>query len=312
MAMLSVRNLAVSFTQYEVGLKQRQLTVITQLDLEAEVGQIVAVVGSSGSGKSLLAHALLGILPPNARVSGEMFFKGQHLNPVRIEKLRGREIALIPQSVGYLDPLQRVGPQVQRAALLSGAKPARAKVLQQKAFERYGLKPLVSRLFPFQVSGGMARRVLLSTATVGQAELIIADEPTPGLHPTVVVETLRHLRELADEGKAVVLITHDIEAALQIADKVAVFYAGTTVEVASAKDFDDPEGTHLRHPYTKALWQALPQNKFTPLPGTQPHPDNLPAGCLFADRCPLVIPECEAGRPVLRPVRSGLVRCIRA
>jgi peptide/nickel transport system ATP-binding protein len=310
--MLAVRNLAVSFTQYETGLRQRQLTVITELDLEAEAGEVVAVVGSSGSGKSLLAHALLGILPPNAQLSGEMIFKGQRLDPARIESLRGREIALIPQSVGYLDPLQRVGPQVQRAAQLSGARPARARILQQQAFERYGLKPAVSRLFPFQVSGGMARRVLLSTATVGQAELIVADEPTPGLHPTVVVETLRHLRELADEGKAVILITHDIEAALQIADKVAVFYAGTTVEVAATKDFNDPEGSNLRHPYTRALWQALPQNKFTALPGTQPSPDKLPAGCLFADRCPLVIPECEAGRPALRPVRGGLVRCIRA
>ncbi len=312
MAMLVVRNLAVSFTQYEVGLKQRQLTVITQLDLEADAGEVVAVVGASGSGKSLLAHALLGILPPNAQVSGELVFKGQHLDPARIESLRGREIALIPQSVSYLDPLQRVGPQVQRAAQLSGAKPPAAKILQQQAFARYDLKARVGRLFPFQVSGGMARRVLLATATVGQAELIVADEPTPGLHPTVVVETLKHLRELADEGKAVILITHDIEAALQIADRVAVFYAGTTVEVAAAKDFDDPEGTNLRHPYTKALWQALPQNKFRPLAGTQPPPDNLPSGCLFADRCPLVIPECEAGRPILRSVRAGLVRCIRA
>jgi len=309
--MLSVHNLSVTFTLYDVGLTQKQLTVITGLDLEVQAGEVVAVVGSSGSGKSLLAHAVLGILPQNAQVTGEIIFKGESLTPQRQEALRGREIVLIPQSVGYLDPLMRVGPQVRRAAQLNGLSLAAATEAQEQAFERYGLATAVKRLFPFQVSGGMARRVLMATATVGQADLLIADEPTPGLHPEIVTETLKHLRELADEGKGIVLITHDIEAALQVADKVAVFYAGTTVEVAQTADFAN--GTQaLRHPYTQALWRSLPQNEFTPLAGAQPMPDALPGGCLFAARCPLVTPACQEAPPPLREVRGGWVRCIHA
>ncbi len=309
--MLSVRNLSVTFTLYAVGLTQRELTVITDLDLDVAAGEVMAVVGASGSGKSLLAHAVLGILPPNATVSGEIHFKGDLLTPARQTALRGKEIALIPQSVNYLDPLARVGPQVRRAAYLNGQNKRVATEAQARVFKRYGLAQRVAQLFPFQVSGGMARRVLVSTAAVGHADLLIADEPTPGLHPEVVQETLRHLRELADEGKAVVLITHDIEAALQVADKVAVFYAGTTVEVAPAADFAKG-ATTLRHPYTQALWRALPQHEFVALPGAQPSPDALPPGCLFANRCPLVTPACQTARPALRPLRSGLVRCIHA
>jgi peptide/nickel transport system ATP-binding protein len=109
----------------------------------------------------------------------------------------------------------------------------------------------------------------------------------------------------------VLLITHDIEAALRIADKVAVFYAGTTVEIAQASDFAAGVAG-LRHPYTQALWRALPQNEFIPLAGSQPPPDALPSGCLFADRCPWVTSACRAERPRLRAVRNGLVRCIHA
>ena len=309
--MLSVRNLSVTFTLYDVGLTQRQLTVITDLDLDVQAGQVMAVVGSSGSGKSLLAHAVLGILPHNASVTGTMEFKGASLTPARQAALRGKEIALIPQSVSYLDPLLRVGPQVRRAAQLSGQSKLKATLAQANAFQRYGLTQKVARLFPFQISGGMARRILVSTAAVGRADLLIADEPTPGLHPEVVKETLNHLRLLANEGKAVILITHDIEAALQVADQVAVFYAGTTVEVAQATDFT--QGTNrLRHPYTQALWRALPQNDFIPLAGVQPTADALPSGCLFAPRCPLVTPACQVARPALLPVREGLARCIHA
>lgn len=309
--MLTVRDLSVTFVMYDVGLVQRNLTVITQLDLEVQAGEIVAVVGSSGSGKSLLAHAVLGILPGNAQVSGEMSYDGQPLTPVRQAKLRGKEIALIPQSVGYLDPLQRVGSQVYRAAELSGLDKKAARQAQAQAFARYGLADDVKEFYPFQVSGGMARRVLMATATVGQAKLLIADEPTPGLHPEMVIETLNHLRQVADAGKGVILITHDIEAALRVADKVAVFYAGTTVEIAPVADFVG-DGALLRHPYTRALWQALPQNGFKPVPGSQPVPDALPEGCLYAARCPLVTAECRASRPVLRSLRGGQVRCFHA
>lgn len=309
--MLSVRNLNISFTMYDVGLAQKQVTVITDLDLEIRAGEVVAVVGASGSGKSLLAHALLGILPHNATLAGEIQFCGEVLDQARKVRLRGKQIALIPQSVTSLDPLMRVGPQARRAATLSGIQGTAAARAVQGVFARYGLAAAVQRLYPFQLSGGMARRVLVSTAVMGQAALVIADEPTPGLHPDVVMETLGHLRALADAGKGVLLITHDIEAALRVADRVAVFYAGTTVEIANASDFARGPAA-LRHPYTQSLWRALPQNEFTPLPGAQPAPTALPPGCLFADRCPLVTPACRAERPPMRRVRDGLVRCIHA
>lgn len=309
--MLIVQNLSVTFTVYDVGLRQKQLTVITELNVAVQAGEVVAVVGASGSGKSLLAHAVLGILPHNAELGGAIFFNGEHLTQARKEALRGRSIALIPQTVASLDPLMRVGPQVRRAAEVSGAARGETGRLVDQVLTRYDLQTFVQRFFPFQLSGGMARRVLIATVVVGQAELVIADEPTPGLHPDVVTETLRHLRELADDGKGVLLITHDIEAALRIADKVAVFYAGTTVEIAQASDFA-AGSAGLRHPYTQALWRALPQNEFIPLSGSQPPPDALPQGCLFADRCPWVTSACRVERPRLRAVRDGLVRCIHA
>lgn len=306
--MLSIRNLSISFTMYGAGLHQRQMTPVIGLDLELRAGELLGVVGASGSGKSLLAHAVLGILPANARVAGEIRFRDELLTPARQEQLRGREMALIPQSVGFLDPLMTVGQQARRAAYLGGAKSAATSV-QRQVFRRYGLEESVGDLFPFQVSGGMARRVLVAMAAAGQASLIIADEPTPGLHPEMVVETLGHLRELADEGRAVLLITHDISAALTVSDRIAVFYAGTTVEVAASADFHG-NGQALRHPYTRALWRALPQHEFIPVPGAQPQPGELPPGCLFEPRCPLATQECRTVRPELRAARGGWVRCI--
>ncbi|GAA4853292.1 ABC transporter ATP-binding protein [Paenibacillus vulneris] len=306
MAILQVQNLSLSFTQYTRGLKQRSIQVIHDLHLTIHPGEIVAVVGSSGSGKSLLAHAVLGILPSNARMSGTLLYEGLELNADRAASLRGREIALVPQSVTFLDPLMRVGEQV-KASVREGDADARMK----EVFERYRLASGTDRKYPFQLSGGMARRVLVSTATISGAKLIIADEPTPGLDPSAVQEALSRFRELADSGASVMLITHDIEAALTIADRVAVFYAGTTVEVARREDFHGT-GEALRHPYTKALWRALPQNDFAPIPGFQPHPSALPPGCLFAPRCAMATAECSDALPAERELREGRVRCIHA
>ncbi|WP_373483570.1 ABC transporter ATP-binding protein [Acetobacterium sp.] len=304
--LLVVEDLSVSFVQYESGLKQRNLEVICDLNVSVKSGEIVAIVGSSGSGKSLLAHAILGILPSNAKVSGTMMYQGKVLTSERQKAIRGSEISLIPQSVNYLDPLMKVGEQVQNTI-----KTKDAKDLQQKIFTRYQLSTEAGGLYPFQLSGGMARRVLVATAVSGGARLIIADEPTPGLHPEVVAETLSHLKELANQGCGVLMITHDIEAAMKIADRIAVFYAGTTVEVAPIENFKN-NGEALRHPYTKALWMALPENDFKPIPGFQPTPADLPSGCLFEPRCQLRTAECRAGKPKMADLRGGQVRCIHA
>ena len=303
--LLEVSDLSVSFRMYDSGLEQKQLPVISSLSLKVLPGEILAVAGSSGSGKSLLASAILGILPGNATVSGSLRFDGEPLTPERQAKLRGTEIALVPPSVAFLDPLMKVGAQVD------GHRKPRPTERRRKLFRRFGLPEQTERLYPFQLSGGMARRVLVSTALLTSARLIIADEPTPGMSLEQAEEALAMFRAMADEGKGVVLITHDIDLAFHIADRIAVFYAGTTVETAPAADFrQGPEA--LRHPYSKALWRALPQHEFRPIPGFQPYAGNLPSGCLFAPRCPCRTAECEKSVPPMQTVRKGEVRCFHA
>ena len=146
---------------------------------------------------------------------------------------------------------------------------------------------------------------------IGDARLIVADEPTPGLSKEMAKDAMGHLRTLADEGRGIILITHDIDLAFEYADRVAVFYAGTTVETAPVEDFrNGPES--LRHPYSKALWEALPQNGFKPIPGTQPYAGALPEGCLFWPRCPVRTEACMKGEIPSRSLRGGEVCCIHA
>jgi len=306
MSTLEIHDLSISFTKYSKGLRQETTQVIHNLNVSINKGEIVAVVGSSGSGKSLLAHAILGILPGNASMKGRIVYDGQELTEQRKEDLRGTEIVIVPQSVKFLDPLMKIGSQVQTSVRKSNAVTA-----QKKIFEKYKLKPIVERLFPFQLSGGMARRVLLSMAVVSEANVIIADEPTPGLDAEVIKEAEISFRELADNGSAVMLITHDIEFALKTADKIAVFYAGTTVEIAPVSDFSG-KGENLRHPYTKALWRALPQNEFIPIKGSQPLANHLPKGCPFAPRCEQATSDCSKEMPEEKMVRGGMVRCLYA
>lgn len=300
--LLEIHDLSVTFRMYDRGLEQKDLQVISDLHLKVRPGEIVAIAGSSGSGKSLLASAILGILPANATVRGHLHYKGEELTSQRQEQLRGTEIALVPQSVAFLDPLMKTGRQVD------GHRKPRPVEKRKRLFRRLGLPDETARLYPFQLSGGMARRVLVSTALITEAELIIADEPTPGMSLGQALEALQMFREMADAGKAVVLITHDIDLAVEFADKVAVFYAGTTVETARAEDFKNGPDA-LRHPYSKALWRALPQNEFQPIEGFQPYAGALPKGCLFAPRCPYKTAECTQTLPPVREVQGGEVRC---
>lgn len=304
---LQVSNLGVSFSQYTKGLRRQNLKVITNLDIELYEGKILAVVGSSGSGKSLLAHAILDILPDNAVTVGEIAYKGKVLTKKEQEKLRGKEIVLIPQSVNYLDPLQQVGKQVG----ISVTDKKKKDSIVSNLFSKYGLGKKVESYYPFQLSGGMARKVLLSTALASSAKVILADEPTPGLDEDALNEVLKDFRELADSGCAVLMITHDIQAALKIADNIAIFYAGTTLEVANVADFNG-DGEKLRHPYTQALNRALPNNAFIPIEGTQPLPNELPNGCLFCDRCQQRTLRCEEEKPEFIEIRGGKVRCLYA
>lgn len=247
---LEIRHLAVSFTQYDKGLRKRSLETIRDLSLQVRAGEVAAIVGASGSGKSLLAHAILGILPYNSQMEGELFYDGEPLTRERQENLRGREIALIPQGVTCLDPLMKVGPQ-----LWKGKKDAETRRKFREALARYGLGPETEDLYPFELSGGMARRVLIASAAAEHPRLIVADEPTPGLDMGTARRILGHFRELADEGAAALLITHDLELALEVADRVSVFYQGESVEEITPEEFRRPET--LEHPFTRALWQAM-------------------------------------------------------
>ena len=307
---LKVKDLGISFSQYTNGLVRRDLNVIRNLDIELYEGEILAVVGSSGSGKSLLAHAILGILPDNACTQGDIIYKGEILDEKRKEKLRGDEIVLIPQSENYLDPLKKVGKQI-KISIKDKDKKTQDEIVDN-LFKKYNLDKKVKNYYPFQLSGGMARKVLLSTALASDSKVIIADEPTPGLDEESLNEVLKDFRDIADSGRAILMITHDIMAALKIADKVAIFYAGSTLEIANTSDFKQKE-VELRHPYTKALYKALPNHDFVPIDDkTQPLPNELPKGCVFSDRCPLKDKNCENQVPKIREIRNGKVRCIHA
>lgn len=250
---LEVRDLSVSFRMYDRGLKQYELNIIKKMNLSLHKGELLAIVGASGSGKSVLAHAALGLLPENAIVRGDIYLEGKKLDKkLRKEKV-GKEMIMIPQSLTYLDPLMKVGKQVR------GVHGSLDK--QKEVFERYGLQESVAEQYPFQLSGGMARRILISTAVITDAKVILADEPTPGLSEDLAKEAMTNFTDLTKNGCAILMITHDIDLAAKYADTIAVFYDGEIIDVCSAEDFRQGKES-LKHPYTRALWDALPQNTF--------------------------------------------------
>lgn len=251
--LLTVEHVSLYFNMYLKGLRQHKVQTLRDLNLTVDAGELVAIIGSSGSGKSLLAHAILGVLPSNARLSGSLYFEDTPINAKTIPQLRGSHIALMPQSVNYFDQLMPVGKQVRGRTI--------SRQAQRTAFARYGLSVEDEALYPFQLSGGMARRALLSTAIAGGAQLIIADEPTPGLSHDLGLEVMGNFRQLADEGRGVLMITHDIELAAMVADCIYVFHDGETIDSISGNDF---RTGNIQHFYTKALFRALPQNDFLP------------------------------------------------
>lgn len=301
---LEIRGLKISFTQYERGFRQTELNVIRDLDVKVRAGEIVAVVGSSGSGKSLLAHAVLGILPYNAKVGGEILYNGEVLTDKKVKKLRGDEIVLVPQSTAYLDPLMKTGVQIRK-----GKNDPASREKLNAIFREYELDLKVQEQYPFELSGGMTRRIMNSTALMANPKLVIADEPTPGMHIAVARRAMEHFRELADKGAGVLLITHDLELAVETADRIAVFYAGSTIEEVPAVYFRSEET--LGHPYSRALWRAMPQNGFEPIAGVQPYAKDMPEGCAFGPRCPYYKKEKCSGKIAWREAGDGRVRCVR-
>ena len=307
--LLDVKNVSISFIQYTQGLNQRDLKVITDLTLDISEGEILAILGSSGSGKSLLAHAIFGILPENANLNGIIKYQGKELSQKDKEEIRGREIALIPQSVNFLDPLMKISEQAIGQTETEEEKKEK-KQKQRAIFEHYNLGPEVDDMYPFQLSGGMARRVLVSTALLSNPKLVVADEPTPGLDQNTVKETLNHFKHMKEDGIGVLLITHDIHAALEVADRIGIFYSGYVIEIAKKEDFSG-DGENLLHPYTKALYKALPANGFNLIRGHQPLHGEIPVGCPYYDRCEMRMEKCRKERPELIDIGNKKVRCFK-
>ena len=307
--LLDVENVSISFIQYTQGLNQRDLKVITDLTLDISEGEILAVLGSSGSGKSLLAHAIFGILPENANLNGKIKYKGKELSQKDKEEIRGKDIVLVPQSVNFLDPLMKISDQAIGYTETDEEKKTK-KAKQREIFEHYNLGPEVDDMYPFQLSGGMARRVLVSTALLSDPKLVVADEPTPGLDQKTVEETLNHFKNMKKDGIGVLLITHDIHAALEVADRIGIFYSGYVIEIAKTEDFSG-DGENLLHPYTKALYKALPANGFELTKGHQPLHGEIPNGCPYYDRCDMRFDRCKQERPELLDLGDKKIRCFK-
>ena len=242
--MLVVENLSVHFRQHHGD----RLSPIKDVSFTLQRGGLTGLVGGSGAGKSLIAEALIGNLPRNAELSGRMEFDG--VPP------RHGALALAPQSREALDPLCPVGAQVARFAQLAGRRcdvPA--------LFETLGLSQASLEQWPHQLSGGMAKRVLLATALATGADCIIADEPTAGLDGAAADRIMALLASIAARGKAVLVISHDLVRLTRIADQMVILDEGQQVEVTKASAFHDGQ---LGHPFTKALWQAQTWDGFVP------------------------------------------------
>lgn len=257
--LLQLDDVSVGFERYAgrgVLAPRETRFVVEHLSLSLHEGEILALVGASGSGKTLIADTIMGLFAANAQVTGRVWFDGTAMDERSLAPLRGNRIAFVPQSVESLDPLQRVGRQIERLA--QGMTKQEARARRRELFARYRLDEEAARRYPFELSGGMARRVLLIGATMNRPRVIVADEPTPGLDMELAVRAMDDFRTFADEGGGVLLITHDIELALRVADRIAVFENGTVVEETAVTSFASPD--LLQHPFSKALWHALPEH----------------------------------------------------
>ena len=257
--LLQLDDVSVGFERYAgrgVLAPRETRFVVEHLSLSLHEGEILALVGASGSGKTLIADTIMGLFAANAQVTGRVWFDGDAMDERSLAPLRGNRIAFVPQSVESLDPLQRVGRQIERLA--QGMTKQEARARRRELFARYRLDEETARCYPFELSGGMARRVLLIGALMNRPRVIVADEPTPGLDMELAVRAMDDFRAFANDGGGVLLITHDIELALRVADRIAVFQNGTVVEETAVASFASPD--LLQHPFSKALWHALPEH----------------------------------------------------
>jgi peptide/nickel transport system ATP-binding protein len=302
MALLDVSGLRVEFPS-----QSGPLAAVEGLDLSVEAGETVALVGESGSGKSVASMAMLGLLPPGARVTGQVMFDGVDLlalSPRELRRRRGSGIAIVFQEpMTSLNPVLTIGRQVIEvlpAAERSTRAAARARAIELLA--SVGITAPERRLdeYQHQLSGGMRQRVMIAIALAGRPSLIIADEPTTALDVTVQAQIVALLRTLQGRtGTAILLISHDLALVRQMAARVAVMYAGRKVEEAAVGDlFARP-----RHPYSAGLIAAIPRlgggrdARLAEIPGAAPPLAERGPGCAFEPRCPHAVDICRTPPP---------------
>ncbi|MGH8256734.1 MAG: ABC transporter ATP-binding protein [Steroidobacteraceae bacterium] len=305
--LLQVRGLTVQFPTARGTLR-----AVGGADLVLRSGECLGIVGESGSGKTQLLHAILGLSPPRARLNGSIRYRDQELLglPLRaLNRIRGHRIAMIFQDpMTALNPCLRIGVQIAEVAQLhlgTSRREAQRRALSMLEAVQIADPQRCLHQYPHELSGGMRQRVMIAMALIGEPDILLADEPTTALDVTVQAQILTLLRELrARSGASVLLVTHDLGVIAEIADRVAVMYAGAVLEQAPVDGiFSNP-----RHPYTEALQRCLPrvdqpQPARLPSIGGRPPPlSALPPGCPFAPRCLYRLPICETRMPPLTEV----------
>jgi len=326
---LQVKNLKVSFCS-----KKGEIQVIDDVSFEVYSGQILGIVGESGSGKTLTSLAIMRLLNESSTKisSGEIWYQGENLLQLSSKKMcaiRGNKISMIFQeSMNALNPVFTIGSQIAEVIQLHynlSKKEIRHQVIEM--LKIVGISSPEKRIdhYPHQLSGGMRQRVMIAMAIACRPQLLIADEPTTALDVTIQAQILELLKKLQEWTKmAVILITHDLGVIAELADQVAVMYAGQIVEYAGVKEiFDYP-----RMPYTQELLKSIPhlqcnfskklhKPRLNTIPGIVPDFYNLPQGCYFQARCPHQIQLCKKENPFLRKIKpksdfnSHWIRCIR-
>jgi oligopeptide/dipeptide ABC transporter ATP-binding protein len=316
-SLLKVENLSVSFDTLH-----GRVQVLDGVSFDVGQGEIVGLIGESGSGKSVSAFSVMQLLGEQGRIdSGSITFDGtdlSHLSTTEISKVRGKDVSMIFQEpMTSLNPVFTVGSQIAEVLtthLGLGRKEAHSRAVE--LLTEVGIPTAEARIneYPHQLSGGMRQRVMIAMALACRPKLLIADEPTTALDVTIQAQILDLLGKLCSESNlAILLITHDFGVIAEIAQRVIVMYAGQVVEVANVDDiFSNP-----LHPYTKQLMKSIPKIvercKVLPvIPGSAPAPTNFPSGCRFHDRCPDATDRCSTDKQQLRSVQSSRVaRCWR-
>ncbi len=253
--MLKVDHLTVTFIDQKPDFKLEASEVVHDMSFEVGRGEIFAVLGASGAGKSVLAEAIVGLLPHNAKLQGSIKLNDTELLGLAPWERHDLRLAYIPQSIKAMNPLLKIYDIVSM-----GSDNVERSDIEQ-LFERFGLASEVLDLYPHEVSGGMARRILAISSLIGNPDFVVADEPTPGMDTSALDVIVQVFDELKERGKSAFFISHDIRTTLRIADRIAVVNNGEIVEIAHANQFEG-SGDKLKHPYTKALWRSLPENDF--------------------------------------------------